>query len=170
MELVALRVKIGLNGNGYHDFPKFNQITSSLRGDVDWSIFVDRFGGWHYDQVSGHDHEDAGVSERGNWNGMLMVPNDFAQAAVTMFPSTCSIIVETEAEDFYNNRGHIRDAEIKEDTTVLQAIAAKEALSIAQDQSDVDALNPDHPATGRRRNKKKTFAGFKTEQGITVKS
>ena len=169
MELVALKVKIGLNDNGFHKFPAFNSLNASLRGSVDWSIFVDRFGGWHYDQVSGHDHEDTGVSERGNWNGMLMVPNDFAQAAVIAFPATCSIINETEAEDFYNNRGHIRDAEIKEDNTVLQAIAAKAALSIVQDQSDTDALDPDHPASGRRRNKKKTFAGFKTEQGITVK-
>lgn len=169
MELVPLKVKIGLRNNGNHDFPAFNELSPNVRDNIDWSIFIDRFGGWHYDQVSGHDHDDV-ESPQGNWNGMLLVPNNFAQAAVLQFPESCSILNEIDAEAFYNDRGHIRDPEIKEDVTVLQAIAAKTALQIPQDQSDLDALNPDHPAAGRRRNVKKTFAGFKANQGITIKS
>ena len=168
MELVALKVKIGLRPNGHHDFPAFNQLNSNVRDGIDWSIFIDRFGGWHYDQVSGHDNEDV-ESPRGNWNGMFLVPDDFAQAAIAMFPESCTILNEADAEKFYNERGHVRDAEIKEDTTILQAIAAKVAIGIPQSPSDLDALDPDHPASGRRRNKKKTFSGFKMQQGFTVK-
>lgn len=168
MELIPLKVKIGLRGNGNHKFPEFNLLPPAVRDNIDWSIFIDRFGGWHYDQISGHDNEDVD-SPQGNWNGMILVPNSFAQAAITQFPESCSILSETDAEKFYNERGHVRDPEIKEDTTILQAIVAKATLGIAQDQSDTNALDPDHPASGRRRNKKKTWSGFKTNQGITVK-
>lgn len=170
MELVPLKVKIGLRANGTHAFPAFNEIDAVYRDNMDWSHFVDKFGGWHYDQVSGHDKDDlANDSPRGMWLGLLLVPVDFAQAAITQFPTQCSISTEAEAEDFYENRGHIRDAAIREDTATLQAIKAKRDLGIVEDQSDLDALNPDHPAVGRRTNKCKTWSGFKTERGISVK-
>jgi hypothetical protein len=171
MELVPLKVKIGLKSDGgkkLHAFPNFNQIDAALRDNMDWSYFIDKFGGWHYDQVSGHVDDDVD-SPRDNWNGMFCAPNNFAQAAVSMFPAQCSMLTEAEAEDFYNNRGHIRDSTIKEDTTILQSIKAKRDLGIIEDQADKDALNPDHPSSGRRRNRRKTWAGFKAAEGITVK-
>lgn len=168
MELTALKVRICLKGNNQHDFPAFNNLPSAVRDGVDWSIFVDRFGGWHYDQVCGHADEDE-TSARGCWNGMLLVPDDFAQAAVAMFPERCSLLTEVEAEAFYNDRAHVRDAAVREDVTTLQAISAKAALGLEKDSDDLNALNPDHPAPGRRRNNKKTFAGFKQAMGITLK-
>lgn len=174
MELIPLKVKIGLKNEGgkkLHAFPDFNQIDSVLRDNMDWSYFVDKFGGWHYDQISGHADDDPGDdTPRGNWDGMLCVPNAFAQAAVAMFPAQCSILTETQAETFYDTRSHVRDSAIKEDTNVLQAIKAKRDLGIAEDQADLDALNPDHPALGRRRNKRKDWAGFKAAEGVTIKS
>lgn len=174
MELVPLKVKIGLKSEGgkkLHAFPDFNQIDSVLRDNMDWSYFVDKFGGWHYDQVSGHaDDNPADGTPQGNWDGMLCVPNDFAQAAVALFPTQCSTLNETEAEIFYDTRCHIRDAAIKEDVNVLQAIKAKRDLGIVEDQADLDALNPDHPASGRRRNKRKDWVGFKAVEGVTIKS
>lgn len=174
MELIPLKVKIGLKNEGgkkLHAFPDFNQIDSALRDNMDWSYFVDKFGGWHYDQISGHaDDDPSDGTPRGNWDGMLCVPNTFAQAAVTMFPAQCSILTETQAETFYDTRGHVRDSAIKEDTNVLQAIKAKRDLGIVEDQADLDALNPDHPTPGRRRNKRKDWIGFKTAEGVTIKS
>lgn len=169
MELVALKVQICLKSNNQHDFPPFNELPGAVRDNVDWSIFVDRFGGWQYDQICGHQQEDE-TSSRGCWNGMLFIPEDFADAAVKKWPNRCTIVNETEAEKFYEERAHVRDPEIKEDPTALQAIVAKTALGIAQEQGDIDALDPDHPAAGRRRNSKKTFVGFKSEMGITVKA
>ena len=167
MELVPLQVKIGLDSKNFHKFPDFNTLSSVVRDGVDWSVFIDRFGGWHYDQVCGHAQEDI-TSARGNWNGMLMVPDNFAQAAVAAFPDECFILTELDATDFYDTRGHVRDPAIKEDARVLQSIKAKVDLGIEQTQDDVDALDPEHPSPGRRNNPKKTFAGFKTDQGITV--
>jgi len=173
MELVPLKVKIGLknvNGKKVHGFPDFNQLSAGVRDDMDWSYFVDKFGGWHYDQLSGHADDDPGEdSPQGQWNGMLLVPDDFAQAAVNAFPSQCSVMTEVDAEKFYDDRAHKRDPAIKEDTATLQAIAAKRALNIAEDQEDVDALNPDNPTPGRRRNKRKTWSAYKNVEGLTVK-
>lgn len=172
MELVPLKVKIGLKSEGgkrLHAFPDFNQIDASLRDNMDWSYYIDKFGGWHYDQISEHADDDVD-SPKDNWDGMFCVPSDFAQAAVAMFPAQCSICIETEAEDFYDNRGHVRESEIKEDVSILQSIKAKRDLGIAEDQADIDALNPDHPAPGRRRNKRKTWIGFKAAEGVTIKS
>jgi len=171
MELVALKVKIGLKNEGgrkLHAFPDFNQIDISLRDGMDWSYFIDKFGGWHYDQVAGHADDDLD-SPVGNWNGMSLVPNDFAQTAVAMFAGQCTILNETEAESFYNERSHARDPIIHEDALTLQAIKAKRDLEIPEDQGDLDALDPDHPALGRRRNKRKTWAGFKNAEGVIIK-
>lgn len=170
MELVPLQVRIGLNANHQHDFPPFNELDAALRDNMDWSHFVDKFGGWHYDQVAGHSDDDpVNNSPSGIWLGLLLVPDDFAQAAVARWPTRCFIKMEVETEALYNERCHIRDPEIKEDTDVLQAIKAKRDLAIPEDQADLDALNPDHPARGRRRNIRKTWTGFKSAEGITIK-
>ena len=51
--LTALKVKIGLTQDGRADNPDFNQLSVVQAANVDWSIYVDRFGeGWQYDQVS----------------------------------------------------------------------------------------------------------------------
>lgn len=173
MELVPLKVKIGLkneSGKKVHGFPDFNQLPAGVRDDMDWSYFIDKFGGWHYDQLSGHADDDPGDdSPQGQWNGMFLVPDNFAQAAVNAFPTQCEIVDETNAEVFYDERAHKRDPAIKEDVVTLQAIAAKRALLIPEDQEDLDALDPDHPAPGRRRNKRKTWTGYKSAEGLTIK-
>jgi hypothetical protein len=80
------------------------------------------------------------------------------------------IMAENAAKAFYDDRAHKRDPAIKEDAVTLQAIAAKRALAIPEDQEDLDALDPDHPAPGRRRNKRKTWAAYKNAEGLTIKS
>lgn len=170
MDLVPLKVKIGLKQNGQHAFPPFNELSSELRDNMDWSYFVDKFGGWHYDQISGHaDNDPLDDSPKGMWLGMLLVPEDFALAAVDKWPNQCSIISETDAEIMYEQRCHVRDPEIKEDTDILQAIKAKRDLGIPEDQGDLNALDPDHPQVGRRRNKRKSWNSFKQQEGIIIK-
>ena len=173
MELVPLKVKIGLkneNGKKVHGFPDFNQLSAGVRDDMDWSYFIDKFGGWHYDQLSGHaDDDPTNDSPQGQWNGMILVPNDFAQAAIQAFPLQCVALSEIEAQAFYDDRAHKCDPAIKEDVATLQAIVAKRALNIPEDAEDVDALNPEHPAPGRRRNKRKTWSNYKVAEGLTIK-
>jgi len=167
MRLVPLHVKIGLKDGSYHAFPDFNKIDPSLRDNMDWSYYVDKFGGWHYDQTSGH-RDDSPHSPRGQWLGMLLVPGAFAQEAVRLFPEQCIILTETETEDFYNNYAHINDPEIYEDEKILTAIAAKKQLGIKLSQLDTNALDPEHPQPGRRVNKRKTWSGYKLAEGISI--
>ena len=165
-------MRIGLKPNGHAEYPNFNALDAAVRDNMDWSIFVDKHGGWHYDQVAGHaDDDPAESSPVGVQWGMLVVPEGFADAAVALFPAGVSILNDADATTFYNDRGHIRDPAITENLEVLQAIVAKRSFvpPIPEDQQDRDALDPDHPATGRRRNKLKTWADFKTKRGITMR-
>ena len=174
MELVPIKVRIGLrttNGRLLHDHPDFNSLPSELRDGLDWSHYVDKFGGWKYDNVAGHsDHDPNNDSPQGMWLGLLLVPEAFAQAAVAAFPEKCSFLTEAECERFYEDRHTFDQPEIHDDTEALQAIAAKRAAGIPEDQQDRNAIDPDHPMRGRRRNKTKTFSGYKQQRGITIKS
>lgn len=172
MILKGIQVKIGLKtvgGKLLHDFPDFNKITSAIRDEMDWSHFVDKFGGWHYDQIAGHSDDDpTNESPTGTWIGMLLVPESFATEAIALFPGRVKSWTELECQTFYEQRAHVRESEIKEDVETLQAIVAKRNLNIVETQADRDALNPDHPSSGRRRNKEKTWGGFKTQRGINL--
>ena len=169
--LVPLKVKIGLRvekGGRRHDYPRFNDLAEDVRGGMDWSIFVDNFGGgWKYDAVSGHDTEDA-ESPRGFQFGMLLVPETFAVAAVEAFPDQCAVLDETEAKTFYEDRHTVNQPEVNEDTRVLQAIAAKRAAGIPEDEDDRNAMDPDKPTRGRTRNKTKSWDGYKQHRGIVI--
>lgn len=167
MQVLPLKVKIGLKSGNQHAFPDFNKIEGRFRDNMDWSHYIDKFGGWNYDQTSGHaDHSTH--SPRDEWLSMFLVPLNFANEAVRLFPSQCSILTETEAEDFYNNFAHVRDPEIHEDVSVLQALAAKKQLGMELDQGDLNALDENYPQPGRRVNKRKTWVGFKQAEGITI--
>ncbi len=173
MELVPIKVRIGLRSNKgklEHDHPEFNKLPEELRDGLDWSHYVDKFGGWLYDRVSGHPtHDPDNDSPQGIWLGMLLVPEEFANAAIDEFPDQVSQMSEPECVEFYENRCTVNRPEIQDDVEVLQAIAAKRAAGVDVDDDDVHALDPDHPARGRRRNKTKTFAGYKQKRNITIK-
>lgn len=169
MPHVVIKIKIGLHPNGHAKYPDFNQIASNLRDRMDWSSYVDKHGGWHYDKLSGHSDEDiAESSPVGMQWGMLIVPEAFATEAISKFPSEVSIITEAEATIFYETRAHSHEPSIIENQEVLQTIVNKRSLGIAEDQQDKDALDPNHPSPGRRRNKLKTWVGFKKQRGIVL--
>lgn len=174
MELVPIKVRIGLKSvksKMLHAHPDFNTLPEELRDGLDWSHYVDKFGGWKYDNVAGHsDHDPDNDSPNGMWLGMLLVPEAFAQAAVEKFPEQCFFLTETECERFYEDRHTFDQPEINDDTETLQAVAAKRAAGIPEDDQDRNAMDPDNPMRGRRRNKTKTFAGYKQQRGISVKS
>jgi len=170
MAYVAIKVRIGLEANGHAAYPDFNRLDAVVRDSMDWSIFVDKHGGWHYDQVAGHaDDDPAESSPIGTQWGMLVVPEVFADAAVALFPNNVTILNDVDAGTFYDTRGHVRDSAIRENLEILQGIKVKRDLGIAEDPQDRDALDPNHPAAGRRRNKLKTWADFKTNRGITMR-
>lgn len=196
-ELVPLRIKIGLNEQGQHKFPNFDQISPSIRKGMDWSKYVDKYGlGWHYDKVDGHGEGIYGSEE---WGGYLVVPEDFANAAVALFPNEVEIRNETDFENFYNDRAHVREPELQYDLETLQGIElksrilrefvedgddhplvsaeakAKKAagqkvkLSDILSENDKKALDPDSPEPGIRKNKRKKWQDFKALKKITIK-
>ncbi len=174
MELVPLKVKIGIKpikGQLAHDYPDFNRIPGPIRNNMDWSLYIDLFGGWYYDRVAGHnDHDPDNDSPYGTWLGLLLVPEHFAKAAVGHFPKICEIVTEEKAEDFYNNRCTIEQPAVIEDLQVLQTLAARKTLGeLATDSSEyIQALDVNHPAPGRRLNHLKTWEGLKKRRGITI--
>lgn len=169
MELVAIKVKIGLKDNGHAKYPQFNSLDASVRDNMDWCHFVDKFGGWHYDQTSGH-REDTADSPLGQQWGMLLVPASFADAAITAFPSEVSKMTEAEAESFYNAKAHINDPDELFDQDVLSGIKMKQELSLPLTANQQKALDPNDDTPGIRKNKDKTWSAFKDRKKITLKA
>lgn len=174
MDLVALKVKIGLRPNGHADHPAFNNIDSAIRKDMDWSHYVDQYGtGWHYDKSCGHkEHRVEANSDTDSPMGMqwgiLMIPEDFADAAISKFPKECSILTEAQLQEWYDNRCHKHEPEEKLDLRVLEGIKAKRDAGIPLNQSDNDALNVDNDTPGITRNKNKRWIDFKANKGIKI--
>ena len=114
-ELAAIKVKIGIKKTGrnagHHEFPDFNRLPIVQTSGMDWSRYVDAYGeSWHYDKVSGHRDDDVD-SPFGNWDGMLIVPVEFADEAVQMFPELVSRLTEMECGEFYDSRCHANESE-----------------------------------------------------------
>jgi hypothetical protein len=163
--LVPIVVKLYRRADGSADWPDFNHVDATLRQNMKWSHYIDAVGlSWHYDRIenlgSGHEFGRAATC----------VPRDFADAAIALFPSLVEQMTEAEFETFYNERAHAHEPAIHDDAEVLQALAAKQTLGIEQDQDDLDALDPDNPKSGRRRNRRKTYAALKQWQGFTVQA
>ena len=173
-ELAAIKVKIGIKQTGgkagQHQFPVFGQLPAVLASGMDWSRYVDVHGeGWHYDKVSGHRDDDPG-SPFGNWDGMLLVPVEFAEQAVAAFPDIVTRLNEDEAKAFYDTRAHVHQPEFIEDTGKLQAMAAKRALGVEETEADKEALDPSHPSPGIVKNPRKTWTDFKKKCGMAFKN
>ena len=170
--LTALKVKIGLTQDGRADNPDFNQLPVVQAANIDWSIYVDRFGeGWQYDQVSGHRDDDLDSPWGQQW-GMLLVPQQFVTEAVAAFPTLCASMTEAECQDFWDNRAHVRELTVLRDAEVLRAIADLGSIQltgtvkseISTDTSE--ALDPNHIKSGLRKNHDRFWADHKVKRGV----
>lgn len=172
-DLVPIKVILNRRASGGADWPDFNQIDASIRNNQPWSHFIDNQGiSWHYDKVS-----NLGTGAA-NGTAMSMVPADFANAAVILFPSVVSIIDEATFETFYEDRVSINAPIEHLDTEVLQGIAARVALEDAGTAPVPSAeiiaartkcLDPsEQNYRGIRKNMKKVWEDTKGELNITV--
>ncbi len=172
-DLVPIQVKLYRRDNGEADWPNFNEIESSLRDDKPWSKFIDASGiGWLYDKVSnlgtGADYGTA----------CTLIPEDFADAAVALFPLTVTILSEADFEIFHDERAMVRSPIEHLDTDVLQGIAARKQLedlnvapapSVAIVAARAKCLDPDdQDHRGIRKNLKKTWKDNKVELNVEV--
>lgn len=173
VDLVPMKVILKRRANGEADWPDFNSVASSLRGHKPWSKFIDSEGiGWIYDKI-----ENLGT---GALNGVActLIPEGFANAAVTLFPSLVSIIDEATFEAFHDTRAMIRTPIEHLDTEILQGIVARkqlEDLGIAPapsaeiEAARVKCLDPnDQDHRGVRKNLKKKWVDNKKELDVEI--
>ena len=117
MNLVPIKVKIGLKDSGGAKYPKFNNL--AVTGAVDWSKYIDLHGsGWLYD-CCGHQEAETGSPVGQQW-GMILVPKVFADEAIAAFPNEVTKLTETQCESFYNDK-HAKDFEDEEIDEVEKA-------------------------------------------------
>lgn len=167
MNLVGIKVILGLRANGDADHPDFNVLPSVIASGADWSQYIDSQGsGWLYD-CCGHKEDEPG-SPAGQQLAMVLVPAVFATEAVVAFPSIVTRLAVSEVTSFYETN-HARDFPDEEiDLVVVDGIRAKQDLGQTLTQRQQDALNPANDTKGIRSNWKKSFTEFKRRRGITV--
>ena len=177
MDVVFIKVKIGLRPNGDADHPDWTQLPCAgidTKEEKELKLRTEMFLGWFYDQISGHQDDSIG-SPLGVQYGMLGVSDKFANEAKQMWPDKIEILTEVQAEDFYNNRVTVNQPENRYDADELQGLYYELQLKkeLAEDVEPVKtrismALNPENDVSGVRKNKTKIWTDLKTQKGIEV--
>ena len=168
--LVPIKVKIGIRDSGHADHPNFNTLQVIMSSGLDWAKWIDINGsGWLYDNGCGHKEEDLTYqSPIGMQWGMLLVPKQFAEEAISMFPDLITKLSETDCESFYNDR-HANDFPEEEiDSEKLQAIKAKQDVGVTLTAEDQLSLDPTNDTAGIRKNKRKKWVDYKILKGYNV--
>ena len=171
--LVPIKVILTQRSNGEADWPDFNVIDPAIRNNIPWSKYIDSRGiGWLYDKI-----ENLGTGAD-NGTACTLVPENFANAAVALFPDKVSIIDEATFDTFYNQRATIRMPTEFLDTDVLQGIVARKQLeelgealppSIEIVAARAKCLNPDEQNyRGIRKNLKKKWTDAKKELNVEI--
>lgn len=175
MELVALKIEITQNGSDYV-YPEFNRITPSNRGNIDWTKYIDQFGGWLYDQRCGFLETDEESPEEGVRIGAFCVPEGFAREAETLFSDRVSVIDEATFEKFHDERVMIQLPVEKIDPETINGLRAKYGQAVGPLDSSVmtdeekEMLDPEHPRPGIVRNKKRKFSDVKKARNLILKT
>jgi len=183
-QVIALKVKIGLRPNGYADYPDWGGVlplaqTGNTKAEKEQIAASHMIVSWHYDKTSGH-QESSLDSPYGTQWGMILVTEQFAAEAEAAFPTLVFRMTETEAQDFWDNKawGHVPENRLDRDE--LQALLAQRDLMTkvnrpAAEIANLDtiinqALNPDHPRIGVRKEKLKKWADAKSRLDIEIKT
>ncbi len=173
--LIALKFNAGLHTEknekkgweiGHAKYPDFNQVSLETRKNMDWSHYIDAFGiGMQYDKACGHKEE--GDTPFGEQCCVIAVPEDVAIEALKLFPEDLTRLTPKVFETFYNDKAHAHESGDHIDKEVLDAIKAKEDLSIDVPEK-VNALDRNHSDRGIRKNHNKTWSDFKVKAGVEI--
>ena len=187
-EAVAIRVIIGLRPNGDADHPDWTILPLAGTGtqpEREAIIKTHQIRSWVYDKTSGHSSHSVD-SPRGTQLGMMLVTDTLADEAVAMWPTLVTIMTETEAEAFWDDKGHghLNDDRLDPDQlTGLQAEcdliekmqaefpgepawAGRKTACLAKMRNALDA---DHPSPGIRKQKTKKWVDAKVDLDFTIK-
>ena len=170
MNLVPIKVKIGLRPNKHADHPDWQLLPLAKDGEPGLQMSD----GWHYDKKCGH-AELGPDSPIGMQWGMVFVTPLFARQAMEVFPDLVTEMTPAEAEDFWTNRCMAHLSENKSDVATLQALQVELALrkELEEDVTEIKtkiikALNPNDDEPGVKRNKMKKFTDYKILKGLTL--
>lgn len=175
-DLVGLKFQAGLHtvenkakGHkiGHAKYPDFNQVSEATRNGMDWCCYIDAFGiGMQYDNGCGHKDEAVG-SPFGEQTCVIAVPADFADEALTLFPTELTELTDVEFEAFYNDKAHAHEPAEHVDADTLDAIAQKEKLGLAVPEK-ADAIDITSDSKGIRKNHEKLWVDKKVKSGVSV--
>ena len=170
MNLVPIKVKIGLRLNGHADHPDWYKLPLAKSAEPSTHMFF----GWKYDKTSGH-KESSVDSPVGVQYGMVFVTEQFAKEAKEVFPDLIAELTEAEAEDFWDNKVYAHMPENKIDTNILQAYQTELALrkELGQDVTElkakiIKALDPNDPEPGLKKEVLKKFADAKVALDLNI--
>ena len=173
MELVPIKVKIGLRPNGHADHPDWSQLP--LAATEDPAEHMRHGGSWHYDKKSGHTDDDPESPRRMQWGGVL-VTEQFAAEALVVFPELVTEMTELEWQEFWDHRVHGHMPECQCDTDLLVALKAERDLRFtlkldldAIDARILKALDADDDEPGIKKDKMRKWADAKLKMGVTIK-
>lgn len=199
VEVVAIKVKIGLRPNGHADHPDWSLLPLATLTDVELRRWRDDTSNprltlkeagilkaaqlgivrsWIYDKTSGH-QESTPDSPRGQQFGVLLVTERFAMEAATVFPDLITQLDETQLQDFWENKAYAHMPDNRVDGGELQALESEHNLSIKLNISQLEinaieariakALDPNDPMPGVRKNKLRRWVNAKVDLGVTIK-
>lgn len=173
MDLVPIKVKIGLREDNSAKYPDFNQLQVVKTSGMDWSHYIDKYGtGWMYDTIGHREtakNNDEWDSPYGQQWGVILVPESFATQAVNLFPDEVKTIDETKTKSFYESRVTPDQPNVMVDAEVLESIRQRESLGIDVTEEKTKALDPDDPSPGVVKNKNKKWDDFKIKTGFQIK-
>lgn len=126
--LIPLRIKIrygqrpGRPEHGYL-YPDFDQVSDVIRKGMRWQKYLDTYGsGWIYDGLSDVGDTDTYSSDPSVRFGLVLVPVDFADAALALYPEDCEELTEVQVEEFVDQRAfYNRDIEERDQAALLEA-------------------------------------------------
>ena len=178
MELVPIKVKVGLRANGHADHPQWT-LLPMIANEQQEKQYMPH--GWMYDKSCGHTEAR---NEGNDWDspvgmqwGCLLVTQEFATQAIATFPSLVTELTEAEFEDFYDNKATSHISELNYNTTVLEGLKLEHDLKVinSEDVTEVKqriakAVDPDDNAKGITRSKDKAWADRKGKLDVTIKT
>jgi hypothetical protein len=170
MELVGIKVKIGLKDDGKAKYPDWSQ-TSFRMNNPNYKI--GKYGGWHYDKCGHTKRSDD--SPLGVQYGMLLVEQEFADEAIVLFPDLITKMTKAEVESFWDDKAHGHISENKYDTETLTGLKAEYDIKVILEQDTTDvkekmrrAIDPDDKEPGVLRNRNKKFKTAMADADIII--
>jgi len=171
MELIPIKVKIGLRHNGHADHPDWTKLPMI---DSDSEVRQYCPSGWIYDKSCGHQEERAD-SPRGMQWGCLLCTEEFANQAIVAYPDLITKLTEAEFADFYDNKARAHLSDRNYDIDVLQGLKLELDLKkeLGQDTTSLKvkiakAIDENDSELGIAKNKDRYWADYKVEKGFEI--